>query len=114
MTLPENIYSIADVRAMDKAAIEGEGIAGYTLMERAGRAAVEIALERFPVSRKWLVLCGTGNNAGDGYVVGRLAVQRGLDVDRPNGIFSVHCQHTQKIGYQVPSGGLHGAERRSI
>jgi hydroxyethylthiazole kinase-like uncharacterized protein yjeF len=78
--LPIEIYSVATVREIDRAAIEDEGIPGYTLMTRAGAAAVRAARERFPGATRWQVICGAGNNAGDGYVVARLAAQDGIVV----------------------------------
>ena len=77
-SLPADIYSVAAVREIDRAAIEGEGIPGYSLMSRAGAAAVSEARERFPDARRWQVICGAGNNAGDGYVVARLAASDGI------------------------------------
>jgi NAD(P)H-hydrate epimerase len=65
---------------MDRAAIDDEGIPGYTLMTRAGVAAVRAARHRFPGAQRWQVVCGAGNNAGDGYVVARLAAQDGIAV----------------------------------
>ena len=79
-SLPVEIYSVATVREIDRTAIEDEGIPGYTLMTRAGAAAVRAARERFPNANRWQVICGAGNNAGDGYVVARLAAQEGLVV----------------------------------
>ena len=79
-SLPVEIYSVASVREIDRTAIEDEGIPGYTLMTRAGAAAVRAARERFPDANRWQVICGAGNNAGDGYVVARLAAQEGLVV----------------------------------
>jgi NAD(P)H-hydrate epimerase len=78
--LPIEIYSVATVREIDRTAIEDEGIPGYTLMTRAGAAAVRAARERFPDTKRWQVVCGAGNNAGDGYVVARLAAQDGIVV----------------------------------
>ena len=46
--LPIEIYSVATVREIDRTAIEDEAIPGYTLMTRAGAAAVRAARERFP------------------------------------------------------------------
>jgi len=80
MKLPTGIYSVSSVRNIDKAAIEDAGISGYTLMTRAGKAAVEVAREAYPDSRRWQVVCGTGNNGGDGYVVARLAAEHGIAV----------------------------------
>jgi hydroxyethylthiazole kinase-like uncharacterized protein yjeF len=79
-TLPVDIYSVATVREIDRTAIEDEGIPGYTLMSRAGAAAVSEARERFPDARRWQIVCGAGNNAGDGYVVARLAASEGIAV----------------------------------
>ncbi len=78
--LPANIYSVAAVRETDRTAIEDHGVPGYSLMCRAGDAAVEAALERFPEAHRWQVVCGAGNNGGDGYVVARLAAARGMAV----------------------------------
>ena len=79
-SLPVEIYSVATVREIDRTAIEDEGIPGYTLMTRAGAAAVRAAREHFPDANRWQVVCGAGNNAGDGYVVARLAAQEGIVV----------------------------------
>ena len=79
-TLPANIYSVASIREIDRTAIEVKGIPGYTLMKRAGKAAVRAARERFPNAKRWQVICGAGNNGGDGYVVARLAAQDGIVV----------------------------------
>lgn len=49
-------------------------------MNRAGAAACELAAHRWPHARRWLILCGAGNNAGDGYVIARLARAAGIDV----------------------------------
>jgi len=79
-TLPRNIYSVASVREMDRTAIEDHGIPGYTLMTRAGAAATRAARQRFPEAQRWQVVCGAGNNGGDGYVVARLAANDGIVV----------------------------------
>jgi NAD(P)H-hydrate epimerase len=79
-TLPVDIYSVATVREIDRAAIEDADISGYTLMSRAGAAAVSEARSRFPDAQRWQVVCGAGNNAGDGYVVARLAANEGIVV----------------------------------
>jgi hydroxyethylthiazole kinase-like uncharacterized protein yjeF len=76
----DKLYTAKQVRGIDNSAIHGLGIAGYELMCRAGAAVVATAVEYFPTARRWLVLCGPGNNGGDGYVVARLAAQVGIDV----------------------------------
>lgn len=79
-TIPANVYSVASVREIDRAAIEDHRIPGYTLMTRAGAAALHAARRRFPDARRWQVICGAGNNGGDGYVVARLAANEGIGV----------------------------------
>lgn len=79
-SLPANIYSVAAVREMDRTTIEDHGVPGYTLMTRAGYAALREAGECFPEARRWQIICGAGNNGGDGYVVARLASQQGIAV----------------------------------
>lgn len=78
--LPVEVYSAASVRAMDRRAIEQAGIPGYALMQRAGEAAFASLRRHWPAARTVTVLCGPGNNAGDGYVVARLARAAGLEV----------------------------------
>jgi len=75
-----DVWRCAQVRELDRLAIQSFGVPGYTLMTRAGEAAFRHAAERWPRARRWLVLCGGGNNAGDGFVVARLAAQAGLQV----------------------------------
>ncbi|MCB1878042.1 MAG: NAD(P)H-hydrate dehydratase [Chromatiales bacterium] len=77
--IPYALYRAEQVRALDKLAIEGHGIPGYTLMVRAGEAAFGLLRETWPDARRILVLCGGGNNAGDGFVVGRFAMVMGLE-----------------------------------
>ena len=78
--LPVEIYSVASVRAMDRRAIEEAGIPGYVLMQRAGEAAVAALRRHWPGAKSVAVVCGPGNNGGDGYVVARLARAAGLEV----------------------------------
>ncbi len=78
--LPVNLHTAAQVRELDRMAIEDEGIPGYTLMNRAGQAAFDVLREAWPDCNDLLIVCGAGNNAGDGYVLARLARDHGLDV----------------------------------
>lgn len=74
------VYTPDQVREIDRIAISELGIAGYELMTRAGQAVFDQGRRRFPDARRWLVLCGAGKNAGDGYIVARLARAGGCDV----------------------------------
>lgn len=66
---------------MDRYAIESLGVPGYTLMCRAGAAAFTVLIRVWPLARRLVVLCGGGNNGGDGYVLARLARAAGLEVE---------------------------------
>ena len=72
-------YSADAVRTLEGALMASEGIDSNALMERAGAAAYARARRAFPEARRWIVLAGAGNNAGDGFVMARLAKQEGLD-----------------------------------
>ncbi|MCK4705705.1 MAG: NAD(P)H-hydrate epimerase, partial [Gammaproteobacteria bacterium] len=79
-TLPSSLYTPESVRRIDHKVIHEYGIAGYTLMRRAGKAVLDVLSGRYPQAKKILVLCGAGSNAGDGYLIARLAQQQGLNV----------------------------------
>ncbi len=79
-SLPLPLYHANQVRELDRIAIEDMGIPGIFLMERAGKAAFNILKFCWPKARRIIVLCGTGNNGGDGYVLARLAHLAGYDV----------------------------------
>jgi NAD(P)H-hydrate epimerase len=80
MALPIALYSTAQVRALDAHAIQGLGIFGYTLMKRAGEAALRYLRTRWPMAHRIIIVCGGGNNGGDGYVLARFAHAAGLTV----------------------------------
>jgi NAD(P)H-hydrate epimerase len=72
------LYTAEQVRELDRRAIEELGIPGYELMTRAGHATLNGLRALWPASRSIAVLCGPGNNGGDGYVVARVARAQGL------------------------------------
>jgi hydroxyethylthiazole kinase-like uncharacterized protein yjeF len=78
--LPDKLYSVGSVVQLEQTAINQFGIAAYELMKRAGEAVFNVVKTKYPHSKNILVLCGAGNNAGDGYVVARLVKQAGLNV----------------------------------
>ncbi|MCK4951058.1 MAG: NAD(P)H-hydrate dehydratase [Gammaproteobacteria bacterium] len=80
LSLPLSLYGAAQVRELDRIAIEDHGIAGYTLMTQAASAAFDVMNRHWPDVKQVAVLCGTGNNGGDGYILARLARETGLEV----------------------------------
>lgn len=78
--LPKKLYTAAQVRELDRIAIEEFSIPGITLMESAGGAAYQLMRSKWPDAKTILILCGPGNNGGDGYILARLAKEDGLAV----------------------------------
>ena len=105
-------YCADAVRALEGALMASEGIDSNTLMERAGAAAYARARRAFPGARRWIVLAGAGNNAGDGFVMARLAKREGLGVkvmllspeNRPRGDAAIQFEAARESA--VPAGPL--------
>ncbi|MDP6360123.1 MAG: NAD(P)H-hydrate epimerase, partial [Planctomycetota bacterium] len=72
--------SAAEVRELDRKAIEGFGIPGFTLMQNAGQAAAEVARRMLNGGSIATVVCGKGNNGGDGFVIAHLLKNDGYDI----------------------------------
>ncbi len=79
--LPYDLYRAEQVRELDRLAIDYYGLSATILMASAGQAIFDEIRRRWPRKRRLAVLCGGGNNGGDGYVVARLATQAGLAVE---------------------------------
>ncbi len=79
-TLPTEIYRAAQVRELDRCAIERQGIPGFTLMQRAASASFRELRWRWPDTRRVTVVCGPGNNGGDGLLIAAQARAAGLEV----------------------------------
>jgi hydroxyethylthiazole kinase-like uncharacterized protein yjeF len=80
-----DLLTAAQMRALERAAMDSGMVTGLQLMERAGRATVAAILQEWPElaegARRAVVLCGPGNNGGDGFVIARLLRNRGWAVD---------------------------------
>lgn len=79
-SLPHYAAPADGVRAVEARIVAELGISLATLMQRAGQAAFHCGRQYYPTARHWLILCGPGNNGGDGYVMARLARACGLQV----------------------------------
>lgn len=70
-TVPVRALSRDEVRSLDRRAIEHYGVPGVVLMENAGRGAADLLTRLWPDARNVTILCGHGNNGGDGFVIAR-------------------------------------------
>ncbi|MGL4858683.1 MAG: bifunctional ADP-dependent NAD(P)H-hydrate dehydratase/NAD(P)H-hydrate epimerase [Enterobacteriaceae bacterium] len=78
--LPHSVYYADWIRKEERHGAQQLGIAMTELMERAGSEVFHLCRRLYPQARHWLILCGKGNNGGDGFVVARLARQIGVQV----------------------------------
>ncbi len=74
------LFTPAEMSEADRLAVEAGPMLGIDLMRRAGEAVAAEVLKRFPAAREVHVLCGPGNNGGDGYVVAERLHRAGMDV----------------------------------
>ena len=74
------IVSSAEMREIDRRTSERFGVPSLTLMENAGRAVADFTRTRYPHARQIGVICGKGNNGGDGLVVARKLTEAGMEV----------------------------------
>jgi ADP-dependent NAD(P)H-hydrate dehydratase / NAD(P)H-hydrate epimerase len=112
----ERLWPAEALRELDRRTIEDAGLPGIALMEAAGARAAELVRERFPSARRVAVLCGPGNNGGDGFVVARHLHEAGVDVvlclaapeERWKGDARTMLQVARHT--RVPDGDLDGAD----
>src|SRR5712692_3980808 len=71
------IVSAAEMREIDRATSERFGVPSLTLMENAGSAVARFILSDYPQAQRIRVVCGKGNNGGDGFVVARQLAESG-------------------------------------
>src|SRR5580698_11408133 len=75
-----HVLSAAEMQACDRATTERFGVPSILLMRAASAAVAAFAREQFPNARRVTVLCGRGNNGGDGMMAARLLAAAGLEV----------------------------------
>jgi NAD(P)H-hydrate epimerase len=99
----------AEVREIDRRAIEQFGVPGIVLMENAGRGAAEVLMQLNAERKPVVVLCGKGNNGGDGYVIARHLDNHGWPVsvwslvnpDELRGDAAINAKIVQESGLPV-------------
>ncbi|MEN4556108.1 bifunctional ADP-dependent NAD(P)H-hydrate dehydratase/NAD(P)H-hydrate epimerase [Pantoea agglomerans] len=79
-SLPYSVWPAQAVAQLEQQGADALGITLYELMQRAGQAAYEHLTAHWPEASHWLILCGHGNNGGDGYVLARLGQAAGKTV----------------------------------
>ena len=77
---PPELCTAAQTRALERLVMEQQGVASLALMQRAGRAAFDLLTTRYHAAKKPVVICGGGNNAGDGYALACLALAANIDI----------------------------------
>ena len=94
------IFKTSDLQKLDKYTIENEPVTSLDLMERAATVFTEKLLIFFPNNHIFNILAGFGNNGGDGYVVARLLLKKGLNVKvfglHGNSVLSPDCAVNRK------------------
>ncbi len=78
--VPMHVLSAAEMQACDRATTERFGIPSLDLMRAASTAVATFAQQQFPTARRVTVLCGRGNNGGDGMMAARLLAAAGLNI----------------------------------
>ena len=75
------LFSASQIRELDRIAIEHHDISAIDLMTNAGRMAWGVLEHNWPDANRVVVVCGAGNNAGDGYVLAKYAIEHGMNAD---------------------------------
>ncbi|MFD1008834.1 NAD(P)H-hydrate dehydratase [Oceanisphaera ostreae] len=79
-SLTQSVWTSEQIRIGERLAAANAGITLFELMTRAGQAVFEQARRTWPDAHCWWIFTGGGNNAGDGYIVARLAQEAGIQV----------------------------------
>jgi ADP-dependent NAD(P)H-hydrate dehydratase / NAD(P)H-hydrate epimerase len=78
---PLEIYQPTQIREIEQKAITELNLSETTLMFRAAQAALQVLRQKFSEARQLCIVCGSGNNGGDGYYLAKLAYDAGYDVE---------------------------------
>ncbi|MBY0378247.1 MAG: NAD(P)H-hydrate epimerase, partial [Gammaproteobacteria bacterium] len=104
-TSSTNVYQPQDIYTLEKLALQTQKIPARSLMERAAKAALQYLQELWPQAKTIGIVCGRGNNGGDGYALALLAQQAGYTVfvghegaditsKEPAAFYQKACQHS--------------------
>jgi len=80
LNVPHDLYTAEQTRELDRIVIEQHNISTAKLMARAGGAALSTIKNHWPQAERLLIVCGTGNNGGDGFELARQALDDGYRV----------------------------------
>lgn len=110
-----NILSAAEMQACDRATTERFGVASVKLMRAASAAVADFARQQFKRARRVTVLCGRGNNGGDGMMAARLLAGAGLEVTTlllgpPEGLKGDACMAWGELLASAVPGTVHVVE----
>jgi ADP-dependent NAD(P)H-hydrate dehydratase / NAD(P)H-hydrate epimerase len=78
--MKNKLFNTKTLRILDQAMIQNYVPSAYDLMTQAAQSVFDVILERYPGITKLVIFCGQGNNAGDGYVLARLALKNNVTV----------------------------------
>jgi NAD(P)H-hydrate epimerase len=110
VTAMQPVVTATEMRALDRATIDEVGIPAFTLMETAGRAVAATACEMLADKRGHVaIVCGPGNNGGDGFVAARVLRAAGYDAvvylatprAKLAGDALRHCEILERVGGMV-------------
>ncbi|MGR6871457.1 NAD(P)H-hydrate dehydratase [Pseudomonas sp. HK3] len=74
------LYTAQQCQKLDRHCIDDLGFSGYALMQQAAQAAFAVMLSEWPNVQELIMLCGKGNNGGDGFEMASIAQEHGIDV----------------------------------
>ncbi|MDX1352616.1 MAG: NAD(P)H-hydrate epimerase, partial [Thiomicrorhabdus sp.] len=100
------LYSAQSSQAIDQNAIHSLGIPGILLMKRAGFFAFDVLQKNWPDAKQIYIVCGTGNNGGDGFIIAQYAYLAGYqvkvsllgDINKVHGDALIALQELQQLG----------------
>jgi len=113
----ETVFTRAEARAYDRHCMETLGVPGIVLMERAARGCADAALEMLAKAGSGvIVVCGPGQNGGDGYAVARMLAERGHRAEiralgEPKSDSAAGEMRRQAVAAGVPLRGFDAGER---